>query len=191
MPFLLDPVVPDGTLRKLDQPTMTVSDELLLRPWQASDADAVIAAFADPEIQRWHTRRVDSTAEAAEWIDAWSPRWQAETDAGWAMASVNSGEALGQIGLRTIRLGPGEAQISYWMRPEARGNGYTTAACQALTDWAFSVVGLHRIFILHSVHNAASCAVADKAGYPLEATLREYLLHMDGWHDTHMHTRLS
>jgi RimJ/RimL family protein N-acetyltransferase len=30
-------------------------DELLLRPWQADDADAVYRACQDPDIQRWTT----------------------------------------------------------------------------------------------------------------------------------------
>lgn len=37
----------------------------MLRPWQLSDAEAVVRAFADPEIQRWHVRRFDSVKEGA------------------------------------------------------------------------------------------------------------------------------
>ncbi|OEJ33089.1 GNAT family N-acetyltransferase [Streptomyces subrutilus] len=37
---------------------------------------------------------------------------------------------------------------------------------------------------------AADCAVATKAGYPLECTMRGALLHADGWHDEHLHARL-
>ena len=192
MPFLLDPVRPAGSMSQLTQPVIDVDGvDLRLRPWRRTDADAVIAAFDDPDIQRWHTRRMDSVEEAHEWIDSWPERWHAETDAGWAIADAQSDEALGQIGLRTIRLGIGEAQISYWMRPDSRGRGYATAACRALSDWTFSALQMHRLVILHSTRNASSCVVTEKAGYPLEATLRDYLLHQDGWHDTHVHTRLA
>ncbi|MFG1923270.1 GNAT family N-acetyltransferase [Cryptosporangium sp. NPDC048952] len=48
-----------------------------------------------------------------------------------------------------------------------------------------------RIFLLHSTGNSASCRVAHAAGFPMEGTLRGYLLHADGWHDVHSHARLS
>ena len=40
---------------------------------------------------------------------------------------------------------------------------------------------LHRRGLGHSVANTASCRVADRAGFRLEATLRSALLHSDGW----------
>ena len=39
--------------------------------------------------------------------------------------------------------------------------------------------------------NTASCRVAGKAGFHLEATLRSVLLHSDGWHDMHLHARIG
>jgi ribosomal-protein-alanine N-acetyltransferase len=41
---------------------------VLLRPWNPGDAPAVMAAYADAAIQRWHVQRADSLAEAGEWI---------------------------------------------------------------------------------------------------------------------------
>ena len=54
----------------------------------------------------------------------------------------------------------------------------------------FEHVGLHRIELHHATGNAASCRVADKAGYALEGTMRQRTLHADGWHDMHLHARL-
>ena len=45
------------------------SGDLLLRPWRLDDAPALVAAWADPEIQRWTgvpTRR--DLAAAERWI---------------------------------------------------------------------------------------------------------------------------
>ncbi len=38
------------------QPEIVVDDELVLRPWQPTDAAAVIEAFSDADIQHWHFR---------------------------------------------------------------------------------------------------------------------------------------
>jgi len=39
-------------MANVHQPTITVDADLLLRPWQSSDAPTVIDAFSTPDIQR-------------------------------------------------------------------------------------------------------------------------------------------
>ncbi len=77
------------------------------------------------------------------------------------------------------------------MLPHARGRGVAHRALRTVTDWMFAHVGLHRVELLHSTRNLASCSVAEKAGYTLEGTKRRHTLHADGWHDMHLHARLS
>jgi RimJ/RimL family protein N-acetyltransferase len=55
----------------------------------------------------------------------------------------------------------------------------------------FQSVGLNRIELNHSTLNTASCRIAHKAGFRYEGTKRRHLLHMDGWHDMHLHARLA
>ncbi|MFS8096193.1 GNAT family N-acetyltransferase [Lentzea alba] len=187
MPSLVGPAVPAGALQSLKQPDLD-ADGLVLRPWRESDAEAVQKAFDCPEIQRWHVRRMDSRDEAREWTAGWEKPWHDETDASWAI--TDEGEPVGQVGLRTISLSEGSAQLSYWVLPEARGTGVAVRAALAVTRWSFDVVGLHRMFLQHSTGNAASCRVAAKLGFRLEGTHRSAFLHADGWHDVHTHARL-
>ncbi len=192
MPSLVGPALLPGTLRALRQPRMAVSDEFVLRPWeQSSDVEAVRRAFDDPDIQFWHTRRLDSDAEAHEWLASWPQRWNDETAASWAIARVSTNAAVGQVGLRTVFLDGAQAQMSYWVLPEARRQGLAAAATKAVAEWAFVRLGLQRLGLQHSVRNTGSCAVAMASGFALEGTLRRHMLHMDGWHDFHLHARLS
>jgi ribosomal-protein-alanine N-acetyltransferase len=69
VPDLMPPAVPAGSLRSLPQPTLRV-DELTLRPWHGTDVDAVVDAYRDPDIQRWHVRSM-SYDEARAWIASW------------------------------------------------------------------------------------------------------------------------
>jgi RimJ/RimL family protein N-acetyltransferase len=98
---------------------------------------------------------------------------------------------LGQISLRTVNLDEGTAEVSYWVMPAARGRGVAHRALATMTTWAFEVLGLHRIEVLHSTQNPASCRVADRAGYIAEGVKRSEALHADGWHDMHLHARLA
>ncbi|WP_421743239.1 GNAT family N-acetyltransferase [Cellulomonas sp.] len=187
MPRLTPPAITPGTVSGSVQPILH-AEGLHLRPWRAQDVDAVVAAYADPGIRRWHDRSMDHP-EAAAWVASWADRWRAETGAGWAIATTDA--VLGQISLRSFDHGDGRSDISYWVLPAARGRGIATTALATLSTWAFGALGLHRIEVDHSVDNPASCLVATRAGFRLEGTKRGDALHADGWHDMHLHARVA
>lgn len=182
VPALVPPVVAPGSLRGREQPSLTV-DELTLRPWQDADAPAVAAAYGDPEIQRWHARTM-TEQEALDWVRGWPERWSAETGAGWAV--VDGVGLVGRVGFG-LNLPEGHGEAAYWVVPGARGQGIAARALTAVTGWMFDEVGLHRLRLLHSTANLASCRVATKAGYVFEGTARSEARHVDGWHDMHVH----
>jgi RimJ/RimL family protein N-acetyltransferase len=190
VPILVPPALPAGRLRTLAQHPLPVDPGLSLRPWRASDAGAVRSAFDCPDIQRWHVRRLDDVDEARAWIADWPKRWADETAVSWAVVDDRD-EPIGQAGLRNISLFEAHAAVSYWVAPAARGRGVAGRALHTLTRWSFDTVGLHRLSLQHSTGNAASCRVATKAGYAYEGTQRGSMLHADGWHDGHVHSRLG
>ena len=68
--------------------------------------------------------------------------------------------------------------------------GVAPQALVAATQWAFDH-GFHRVQLEHSVQNQASCRAAAKAHSPSEGTRRSAALHADGWHDMHLHGRVT
>ncbi|WP_433341127.1 GNAT family N-acetyltransferase [Streptomyces sp. CA-253872] len=189
MPHLAPPALPPGTLARHPQPVLPVAGtEAVLRPWEEGDAEAVREAYDDPAIQYWSARRADSTAEAAEWISGWRAAWRAETRAEWALTQGRT--LLGRCSLNRIEADDGEGEVAYWVTPAARGRGLAPAALRALTAWAFAT-GFARLVLQHSTGNTASCRVATKAGYPLEATRHAAARHADGWHDMHAHVLIN
>ncbi|MEA2551482.1 MAG: hypothetical protein QOE25_1251 [Actinomycetota bacterium] len=191
MPRLVPAVVPNGQMRMSAQPVLHAAADVTLRPWEAADADDLMAAFSEPSIQLWHRREFATAEEAREWIKPWRARWGAETDAGWAITSSSTGDLLGQISLRDVSLEFGTAQISYWVLPPARRRGVASDSVLEVTRWAFEELGLHRLVIHHSTSNEPSCMVAERAGFVLEGTATSALLHLDGWHDMHTHGRVA
>ncbi len=189
MPLLVSPSLRAGSLGVVEQPRLNADDRVALRPWRTDDADAVMSAFECPDIQRWHVRRMDTRDEARAWTAGWAQRWEAETDASWAVVDRRD-QPVGQVGLRHLSLFEASADLSYWVMPHARGSGVAARAAHALTRWAFDVVRLHRISLEHSTANTASCRVAARLGLGLEGTLRGAARHADGWHDMHQHARL-
>jgi [ribosomal protein S5]-alanine N-acetyltransferase len=90
------------------------------------------------------------------------------------------------------RYGPlGQGEVAYWIMPIRRGQNMASRAVEALTKWAFDEVGFHRLELTHSVSNPPSCRVAIKSGFGLEGVKRGAGLHLDGWHDLHLHARVN
>jgi RimJ/RimL family protein N-acetyltransferase len=63
------------------------------------------------------------------------------------------------------------AQIGYWIAASARGRGYATRAVILLTRWLFEL-GEARVFLTIVVGNDQSVAVARRAGFVHEGTMR-------------------
>lgn len=95
------------------------------------------------------------------------------------------------MALGAVNLEGGLADVRYWVVPAARGRGIASRVLNLLTAWATTDLGLHRLELEHSTRNLRSCRVAEQAGYALEGTRRSQLLHVDGWHDMHLHARLN
>jgi ribosomal-protein-alanine N-acetyltransferase len=163
---------------------------MLLRPWSPGDAQAVMDAYQDEAIQRWHVQRGDSLAETREWIAGWQGGWAAETSAHWAVTDAGSGTLLGRAALKHLKFSDGTADVAYWTVPAARGKGVCPRAVDAMASWAFGVAGFHRLDLEHATGNTASCRVAGKAGFAVEGVRRSAWLLADGRHDVHAHARL-
>jgi RimJ/RimL family protein N-acetyltransferase len=184
----------------MNQPEIAAGS-LLLRPWRRSDADAVVAAWADPDIRRWgrYGAVVPERDNVEEWVEWNHEQWRFGLRAGFAVCAADGGELVGSIMLRDFgdgACGLQHGEAGYWTVPRRRGRGAAPAALTALTAWAFGPaeqggLGLRRVQLRHSVLNPASCRVAGKAGFACEGTMRESFRYADGnWHDEHLHARL-
>jgi RimJ/RimL family protein N-acetyltransferase len=79
----------------------------------------------------------------------------------------------------------GQSEVAYWTMSSRRRQDVAARAVEALTRWAFDEVGFH------SVSNPSSCLAAVKTGFDFEGIKRGAGLHVDGWHDMHLHARIN
>jgi len=188
MPKLIRDVVALGTVAAMQQPTLPIDDELTLRPFRDDDVDAVVAAFATPDIQYFHFRQLDHD-EAKHWIKDCRTAWKAERAATWAVSSGADDRVAGRVTVY-LSLADGRGEISYWVLPEARQRRVATRACVAATQWAHAL-GLHRVILQHAVVNTASARVARSAGFRQEGVQRAASVLADGRHDVVLWSHLS
>ncbi|MFC9646943.1 GNAT family N-acetyltransferase [Streptomyces mirabilis] len=178
-------------MSKTDQPVFDLANGLELRPWCLDDAKVLMDSCQDADVQHWNRPGQLSLDDARDRIARWEKRWRTEKAAIWAIAEPGGGGPVGLIGLADFDLDGGSAEFLYWLLPAGRGRGAMVDAVVRVSRWALEDLGLHRLRITHSVANAASCRVAEKAGFALEGTMRSALLHLDGWHDEHLHARVQ
>jgi RimJ/RimL family protein N-acetyltransferase len=168
-------------------PSVTLSDgKVTLRPWSRDDARFMAEASADPAVRRYtgvHDRQglpapplTIHEAEAA--IDQFLLSWRAfvatETPSGvaFAIADARSGELVGCCGVDDWSK-EDVAQFGYWLAAGARGRGYATRAVVLLTRWLFEL-GAARVFLTIVTGNEESVAVARRAGFVYEGTMRAH-----------------
>jgi len=163
---------------------------VLLTRWREDDLPAVLEIAADPATSQWSgSLRHVHTLDAAR---AWMADRTAEGRLDWAVRDAVTGELVGRTGLFRFRDGPNTAELGYGVHPAHRRRGVAVAAVATAVGYGTDVLGLHRIELVHSVGNVASCAVAVRSGFAYEGVERSSLDHDDGPpHDMHRHARLA
>jgi RimJ/RimL family protein N-acetyltransferase len=163
---------------------------LLLRPWRAHDASAVLAAFSAPDMARQADEPVDSAESARRWIG----RREQEHGSGtaFAFAVVDGDDApLGNVAVGAVNHVHATGWVSYWTAPAARGRRVATYGCEGVSRWAFGELGLFRLELGHRVNNPASCKVAQGAGFAAEGLQRQKLAYGGVRYDVELHARLA
>ena len=103
----------------------------------------------------------------------------------------SDGLLVGGLTLANIRRGCAQVgSLGYWMGQPYAGQGYMTAAVQALLPFAFSTLRLHRVEAACIPTNGASIRLLQKAGFEREGYAREYLCINGRWQDHVLFGRL-
>jgi RimJ/RimL family protein N-acetyltransferase len=162
-----------------------LSDEVVvLRPWVRGDAAFMAEAFTDPAIRRFNgvLDRLGRPAppltvkDAEDVIDEFASNWRrfattrTPTGVTFAITHGRSGALLGGCGVDDWSK-VDVAQFGYWIAASARGRGYATRAAILLTNWLFDC-GAARVFLTIVAENQESVAVARRAGFKHEGTMR-------------------
>jgi RimJ/RimL family protein N-acetyltransferase len=153
--------------------TALETDRLRLRPLRDDDAPRVAEACADPVSQHWLRGLPDpyTIASARAFLHDVSWREARGTKTTWAVADRADDRLLGIVTLMKLHT-PADAEVGYWMHPDARGRGVMTEAVRAVVRHALDPAGLdrHRLSLHAAATNAASNAVAVAAGFRLVGT---------------------
>lgn len=153
-----------------------VSDRVTLRELRQSDAAALHRAVSTPEIVR-HTWPPPSTLAAIErFIEStWAKRTAGEYIC-FGVVPRGQVDIAGMFELRPLPPGLFRVELGFVLDPPWWGTGLFSDAARLICDFAFGVLGVHRIEARASIENPRGNAALRKIGARKEGRLRAAFL---------------
>ena len=159
------------------------SERLILRPWEAEDADFLVDLQGRWEVVRYlgvGSSMMTSRDEALASIHRRRAISQHSVHGIWIITD-RAGDRLGNLLLKPVPLSAGETpaepadvEIGWHLHPDAWGTGYATEAAKATVADAFSR-GQQRIIAVTHPDNRASQAVCRRIGMRHRGTTSRYM----------------
>jgi RimJ/RimL family protein N-acetyltransferase len=165
------------------------TDRLILRLFEKSDFDEVLAYYALPDVQRYLDWKARDKIEAKSAFEAMRKQTQLTRPGDvltLAVVRKSDGKVTGHVSLRYTDATAAQGEVRFAVAPVFRRKGYGTEAVKAALDLGFDQYRLHRIFARTAGQNEASARLLKSLGMRLEAHYREHALFQGEW-DEELH----
>jgi RimJ/RimL family protein N-acetyltransferase len=149
---------------------------LVIRTFEARDADPWLAMVTDPEVRRFLPAGPAPTMELGQRII--TERQAMDRQLGhamWAVEDKTTDTFVGQCGLRPVDEGAGpEIDLGYHYTRASWNHGYATEAAIAVIGYGLGPVGLAAIMAVAVPENVGSWRVMEKAGMRYQGLVDYY-----------------
>jgi ribosomal-protein-serine acetyltransferase len=150
-----------------------------IRPYCEGDAGALLEAARESASELfawmpWYSPEY-AIAEAREWATRQAESFANEREFEFVITS-EKGVFLGGCGLNHLNAEDRAANLGYWVRTSASGQGVAPTAVRLAVKWAFENTEIERIEIIAAQKNVRSQSVAQKAGGVREGIARSRIL---------------
>lgn len=146
------------------------SERLLFREIDYSDEEDLFELDSDPEVHRYlGNNPVQSRQRIKDVIAMINDQYYENGVGRMAVVLKETGEFVGWAGLKFVTYEM-NGHINYYdlgyrFKKKHWGKGYATESAKAFVDYAFTAMGLLRIFTYTDATNSASRSILDKSGF--------------------------
>ena len=153
---------------------MIETERLFLRPFCAEDEEILYQIYGDAEIMEYTPFDPMTREGAKAHLQMIIAGWQKDPVLDYELAIIvkETGEKIGRCHMQ-VDEETGTAMIGWMMLKKEWGKGYATEMTEALLDYSFDVLKVHRVNALCNPKNEKSWKVLEKCGLRREAHFRE------------------
>lgn len=162
-----------------------VTQRLILRRLEPSDADAVYAYRVDPEISRFQTWEPASAEEITAFIVRMHGM-ELLTPGEWFQIGIvrrDTGELVGDCGIHARADERRQVELGITLAPSFQRQGMAFEAFCALLEFLFTRTETHRVFCSVDPRNRSCLSLLQKVGMRREAHMVESLWIKGAWVD--------
>ena len=157
---------------------------LRLTEVQVEHAPAIFEILSNPEVLKYYGMDpFQELAQAENIVQHFKNNFDIKRGLRWAIINNQDNRFVGTIGLNNLSLGMKKAEVGFEIHPDFWRSGITSEALQAILDYAFEELDLHRMGAVTFLANDASIGLLKKQGFLEEGKLRSYLFQNGQSHD--------
>ncbi|HET9516854.1 MAG TPA: GNAT family N-acetyltransferase [Actinoplanes sp.] len=153
------------TSARLPFPISMTGDGVHLREWRPDDLQFLVALLDEPEIARFTPMPSPFDFEAAEAYLARAKQARLSGQRMQLAITVDGGEPLGEVLLFGLNTSRREVELGYLVGAQHRRQGLASRSLALLIGYARHTLGVERLLLRIDASNAASVAVARRAGF--------------------------
>jgi RimJ/RimL family protein N-acetyltransferase len=160
--------MPDHEHRAVVEGSSIHTPRLILRPWEAGDAEAALVIYGSVDVARWMTpemKRVPDVSAMRAVLLHWVSAYESldPPQGRWAVELQDTGELVGGVTLLPMPPHGIDLEIGWQLTPSVWGQGLASEAGHAVARQAFES-GVDEIFAVVRPENDRGAATARRVG---------------------------
>ena len=145
-----------------------------LRWLTEADVDALYRIFSHPQVVRyWGAPALRDRNAAVALVAEIHENFRRRTSMKWGVAELETDQIIGTVTLFNLNFDNKRAEVGYGLDHAYWRQGYVTEALDALLEYAFEVLELHRLEADVDPRNVGSIRTLEKLGFQREGLMRE------------------
>jgi RimJ/RimL family protein N-acetyltransferase len=166
---------------------------LVLRRFNEEDMPAFLAYRNDPEVARYQCWHSITESQAKDFINK-QKSIQPGMPAEWFQFAIElkvSGVLIGDCGVKVNQEEPRQAEFGITLSLPYQGKGLAYEAVTCMLDYAFNILGLHRVIAIIDCLNQSSVMLLERLGMHREGHFIQNIWFKGAWGDEYLYAILQ
>ena len=173
--------------------TCLSSQRLVLRRLREDDLSTFCDYRSDPRVARYQDWTAFPEEDGVRFF-AEQARLHPDVEGTWFQMAIGrgeTGEIVGDCGLKAIADHPEQVEIGITLAPDHHGKGYATEAVTRLLDYVFGELCKHRVTAVTDARNAPAVRLLERVGMRREGHFIQNIWFKGSWGDEYLYALLE